>query len=102
MRARNLTLDQGQITAEAAVAPAGDIQLNIDNFLLLRNGSLISTTAGGDATGAISILMLNSLLLFHLRIVILRRMLLVVQGKYHYYDSRCFRPRGPKHPYECQ
>ena len=51
LRARNLTLDQGQITAEAAVAPAGDIQLNIDNFLLLRNGSLISTTAGGDATG---------------------------------------------------
>ncbi|QUY44228.1 S-layer family protein [Acaryochloris marina] len=51
LRARNLTLDQGQITAEAAVAPAGDIQLNIANFLLLRNGSLISTTAGGDATG---------------------------------------------------
>lgn len=51
LRARNLTLDQGQITAEAAVASAGDIQLSIDNFLLLRNGSLISTTAGGDATG---------------------------------------------------
>lgn len=51
LRARNLTLDQGQITAEATVAPAGDIRLNVDNFLLLRNGSLISTTAGGDATG---------------------------------------------------
>ncbi len=51
LRAQNLTLDQGQITAEAQVARAGDIQLDIDNLLLLRNGSLISTTAGGDATG---------------------------------------------------
>lgn len=51
LRARNLTLNRGQITAEAKVARAGDIQLDIDNLLLLRNGSLISTTAGGDATG---------------------------------------------------
>lgn len=49
--ADDLTLDRGQITAESAFAPAGNIELDIDNFLFLRNGSLISTTAGGDATG---------------------------------------------------
>ncbi|WP_299484862.1 S-layer family protein [Acaryochloris sp. IP29b_bin.137] len=51
LRARNLTLDRGQITAESQIARAGDIQLDIDNLLLLRNGSLISTTTGGDAMG---------------------------------------------------
>lgn len=51
LQGRNLTLNRGQITAEAKVAPAGDIQLEIDDLLLLRKGSLISTTAGSDATG---------------------------------------------------
>jgi len=51
LQGRNLTLSRGRITAEAKVARAGDIQIDIDDLLLLRKGSLVSTTAGSNATG---------------------------------------------------
>jgi filamentous hemagglutinin family protein len=47
-----LTLDQkGRIDAESASGNGGNITLNVQNAVLLRNNSLISTTAGTAAAG---------------------------------------------------
>ncbi|MFH7243971.1 MAG: filamentous hemagglutinin N-terminal domain-containing protein [Spirulina sp.] len=47
-----LVLDQGgRIVAEAAAGDGGNIVLRLSDLLLLRNGSLISTTAGTAQTG---------------------------------------------------
>jgi filamentous hemagglutinin family protein len=43
--------DQGQIIAESAAVDGGNIVLNLGDLLLLRNGSLISTTAGTEQSG---------------------------------------------------
>jgi filamentous hemagglutinin family protein len=43
--------DRGTISAETANNDGGDINLNVQDLLLLRNGSQISTTAGSDRTG---------------------------------------------------
>jgi len=48
----SITLDDGgQIIAESASVDGGNISLNLNDFLLLRNGSLISTTAGTAQAG---------------------------------------------------
>lgn len=49
--ARLLSLDQGNITATSASGEGGNIALQIDDLLVLRNGSLISTTAGQAGAG---------------------------------------------------
>ncbi|NJO65866.1 MAG: filamentous hemagglutinin N-terminal domain-containing protein, partial [Richelia sp. RM2_1_2] len=46
-----LTLDNGQISAETRTNTGGDINLNLEDLLLLRNGSKISTTAGNEQFG---------------------------------------------------
>ncbi|NJK40950.1 MAG: S-layer family protein [Acaryochloridaceae cyanobacterium SU_2_1] len=51
LKAGTLILDRGSITAGAEQNGAGAIRLDIDNLLLLRNGSEISTNANGDGTG---------------------------------------------------
>jgi filamentous hemagglutinin family protein len=43
--------DQAHLTAETAAADGGNITLRDVGFLLLRNGSVISTTAGTDFAG---------------------------------------------------
>lgn len=48
--ARLLFLDQGNITATSASGTGGNVVLQIDELLLLRNGSAISTTAGQTGT----------------------------------------------------
>ncbi|MEM7063904.1 MAG: filamentous hemagglutinin N-terminal domain-containing protein [Cyanobacteria bacterium P01_B01_bin.77] len=49
--ARLLSLDRGNITATSASGEGGNIVLEIDDLLVLRNGSLISTTAGQAGAG---------------------------------------------------
>lgn len=44
--ARNLTLDRGFITAATASNKGGDISLQLEDFLFLRNNSAISASAG--------------------------------------------------------
>ncbi|MEO0769974.1 MAG: hypothetical protein AAFY72_11170, partial [Cyanobacteria bacterium J06649_4] len=46
-----LALDQGEITAITQSSNGGDFTFNLDNYLLLRNGSLISTEAGTAGEG---------------------------------------------------
>ncbi|MDX2240019.1 MAG: filamentous hemagglutinin N-terminal domain-containing protein [Leptolyngbyaceae cyanobacterium bins.302] len=49
--APQVRLDQGIISAESAAVDGGNINLNMRDFLFLRNGSLISATAGTAAAG---------------------------------------------------
>jgi large exoprotein involved in heme utilization and adhesion len=51
IQAGTLTLDNATITARAASRTGGNINLNLGNLLLLRNGSEISTTAGIAGAG---------------------------------------------------
>lgn len=52
VQARSILLDnQGAIAAETVSGQGGDISLNIQDLLLLRRGSSISTTAGTAQTG---------------------------------------------------
>ncbi|MEQ8956377.1 MAG: filamentous hemagglutinin N-terminal domain-containing protein, partial [Coleofasciculus sp. C2-GNP5-27] len=44
-----LILDNGRISAEAASDDGGNIALSLDNIIILREGSLISATAGKDS-----------------------------------------------------
>ncbi|MEM6398721.1 MAG: filamentous hemagglutinin N-terminal domain-containing protein [Cyanobacteria bacterium P01_D01_bin.116] len=46
-----LTLDNGKITAETRSNTGGNINLNLQELLLFRNGSNISTTAGNEKFG---------------------------------------------------
>ena len=46
-----LTLDNGDISAKTRSNTGGNITLNLQDLLLLRNGSEISTTAGGEKFG---------------------------------------------------
>ena len=48
---RSLLLDQAVITATSASGEGGNITLTIDDVLVLRQGSTISTTAGQAGTG---------------------------------------------------
>ncbi|NEZ58453.1 filamentous hemagglutinin N-terminal domain-containing protein [Adonisia turfae] len=43
--------DGGRITAESATVDGGSIFITLNEFLLLRNGSLISATAGNEQSG---------------------------------------------------
>ena len=47
----NLTLDNGLITAATNSADGGNIDFDIADLLLLRNGSIISAAAGGEGNG---------------------------------------------------
>lgn len=49
--APQIRLDQGVISAESAAVDGGNINLNVRDFLFLRNGSLISATAGTAQQG---------------------------------------------------
>ncbi len=49
--ANTVRLDNGRLTAETASVNGGNIALENLDVLLLRNGSLISTTAGTDGAG---------------------------------------------------
>ncbi|MDB9527529.1 filamentous hemagglutinin N-terminal domain-containing protein [Oscillatoria sp. CS-180] len=49
--ARSLLLDRGFVTATSASGEGGNLNFQIDDLLLLRNGSLISTTAGLAGAG---------------------------------------------------
>jgi large exoprotein involved in heme utilization and adhesion len=49
--ADNLTLDRGTISAQTASTTGGNITLNLQNLLTLRNESQISTTAGTAQAG---------------------------------------------------
>ncbi|MDJ1183204.1 filamentous hemagglutinin N-terminal domain-containing protein [Roseofilum casamattae] len=52
LRSHRLELrDGGRLTAETASGEGGNIQLNLSDVLLLRNGGLISTEAGGTGNG---------------------------------------------------
>ena len=52
VQARSILLDnQGAIAAETASGQGGDISLNVQDLLLLRRGSSISTTAGTAQAG---------------------------------------------------
>jgi large exoprotein involved in heme utilization and adhesion len=51
IRADSLTLDGASILAETTSTNGGNITLPIQDLLILRNGSQISTTAGSDRTG---------------------------------------------------
>ncbi|MBV6626574.1 MAG: filamentous hemagglutinin N-terminal domain-containing protein [Rivularia sp. (in: Bacteria)] len=51
LAAGKLNLDNGKITAETRSNIGGDITLNIQDLLLLRNNSQISTTAGDEQFG---------------------------------------------------
>ena len=52
INANSIFLDtQGSITAATASGEGGDIELNVRDFLLLRNNSLITTSAGGTGNG---------------------------------------------------
>ena len=46
-----LTLDNGEITAATRSNTGGDVTLNLQELLLLRNGTKISTTAGNNQFG---------------------------------------------------
>ncbi len=49
--ADSVILDQGQITANTISGDGGNLSLQVDEILQLRNQSQISTTAGTDETG---------------------------------------------------
>lgn len=52
VQARNVELDEAsEITAETVSGQGGNIRLSDVELLLLRNGSLISTTAGTEQAG---------------------------------------------------
>jgi filamentous hemagglutinin family protein len=51
VNARQLRLDQGLISAQAATGQGGNITLQVQDFLLLRRGSFITTTAGTAQAG---------------------------------------------------
>ncbi|BAY09011.1 beta strand repeat-containing protein [Calothrix sp. NIES-2098] len=51
LTAGSLTLDNGKISAETRSSKGGNITLNVQDLLLLRNGSQISTTAGTAFAG---------------------------------------------------
>jgi filamentous hemagglutinin family protein len=51
IEAGNLTLDDGKIFAQTASTTGGNISLDVDNLLTLRNASEISTTAGTARSG---------------------------------------------------
>ncbi len=51
LTAGNLNLDNGTISAKTRSNTGGDITLNIQDLLLLRNNSQISTTAGDEQFG---------------------------------------------------
>ena len=51
LTAGKLNLDRGKITAETRSNTGGNITLNIQDLLLFRNGSEISTTAGNEQFG---------------------------------------------------
>ncbi len=51
LTAGTLNLDRGTISAETRSNTGGDITLNIQDLLLLRNNSQISTTAGNEQFG---------------------------------------------------
>lgn len=51
VQARSLSLNRGQISAETASTNGGNVTLQVDQTLLLHNGSLISTTAGTNQAG---------------------------------------------------
>ncbi|XZN93526.1 MAG: filamentous hemagglutinin N-terminal domain-containing protein [Microcoleus sp.] len=49
--ASDIRLDRGTITAETRSGDSGNINLQVSNFLQMRNNSNITVTATGDATG---------------------------------------------------
>ncbi len=51
INARQIVLDNGRITAESLSGNGGILSFNVQDFLLLRNNSLISATAGTAAAG---------------------------------------------------
>ncbi|MBD2451593.1 filamentous hemagglutinin N-terminal domain-containing protein [Nostoc sp. FACHB-152] len=51
LSAGSLNLDNGKISAATGSSNGGNITLNVQDLLLLRNGSQISTTAGDDQAG---------------------------------------------------
>ena len=51
IEARSVLLDQASIRATSASGEGGNITLRIDDALVLRRGSTISTTAGQDGAG---------------------------------------------------
>jgi filamentous hemagglutinin family protein len=51
LTAGSLSLDEGTISAQTDSTTGGNIALNVENVLLLRNGSQISTTAGTGQAG---------------------------------------------------
>ncbi|MBW4634336.1 MAG: S-layer family protein [Iphinoe sp. HA4291-MV1] len=52
VQARSIKLDdQGKISAETKSGQGGDIDLQVEDFLLMRGGSQISTTAGSNGDG---------------------------------------------------
>jgi large exoprotein involved in heme utilization and adhesion len=51
VKASDIRLDRGTITAETRSGDSGNINLQASNFLQMRNNSNITVTATGDATG---------------------------------------------------
>ncbi|MEG4292606.1 filamentous hemagglutinin N-terminal domain-containing protein [Microcoleus sp. C2C3] len=49
--ARDIRLDRGTITAETRSGDFGNVNLQVSNFLQMRNNSNITVTASGDARG---------------------------------------------------
>ncbi|MEZ2280248.1 MAG: filamentous hemagglutinin N-terminal domain-containing protein [Microcoleus sp.] len=49
--ASDIRLDRGTITAETRSGDSGNVNLQVSNFLQMRNNSNITVTATGDATG---------------------------------------------------
>lgn len=49
--ASDIRLDRGTITAETRSGDSGNINIQVSNFLQMRNNSNITVTATGDATG---------------------------------------------------
>ena len=51
LEGNRLTFDNSRMLAETSSSDGGNISLALDNLLLLRNGSLVSTTAGTAQSG---------------------------------------------------
>lgn len=51
LQSHNLTIDSGVVSATSVSNQGGNIDLAIDNLLLLKNNSVISSTAGNQNTG---------------------------------------------------
>lgn len=49
--ARTVTLNDGQIIAESLTGDGGNLNFTVEDYILLRNNSLISATAGTAGTG---------------------------------------------------